>query len=273
VNLKLAFSTLGCPGWSLEKAASEAVRIGYDGLELRLLDGEVVEADLAPAQRERVGAILRESGLGLSSVDSSIRLLADREADDIEAEIRKFLALAKGWSAPMIRVFGGDPAAGSSLDEGLDRAAAILNHVAPAAEGQGVKIAIETHDAFSSAAAVAPILERVPSAGVGVIWDIFHTHRMGEAPALVWDLIGPRVVSVHVKDARREPDRWQLVMLGEGEVPVREGLAVLNSAGYSGWLVQEWEKKWHPEIEEPEVALPHDRDVLGRWLAEEAAVR
>jgi fatty-acyl-CoA synthase len=273
MNLRLAFSTLGCPGWSFERAASEAVRIGYDGLELRLLDGEIVQPDLAPAQRERVGAILRDSGLGLSSVDSSIRLIADREPADIEAEIRKFLSLAEGWSAPMIRVFGGEPAAGGSLDDGLNRAAGILNHLAPEAENLGVIIAIETHDAFSSAAAVAPILERVPSASVGVIWDVFHTHRMGEAPAQAWDLIGNRVVSVHVKDGRREPDRWQLVMLGEGEVPVRDCLAVLNSAGYSGWLVQEWEKKWHPEIEEPEVALPHDREVLGRWLAEEAAVR
>jgi hypothetical protein len=30
----------------------------------------------------------------------------------------------------------------------------------------------------------------------------------------------------------------------------------------------EWEKRWHPEIEEPEVALPQHLSVLNTWLAE-----
>jgi hypothetical protein len=28
----------------------------------------------------------------------------------------------------------------------------------------------------------------------------------------------------------------------------------------------EWEKRWHPEIEEPEVALPQYLDLLRAWL-------
>jgi len=38
-------------------------------------------------------------------------------------------------------------------------------------------------------------------------------------------------------------------------------LDVLRRGGYDGWLVAEWEKRWHPEIEEPEVALPHEAAV------------
>jgi hypothetical protein len=30
--------------------------------------------------------------------------------------------------------------------------------------------------------------------------------------------------------------------------------------------VAEWEKRWHREIEEPEVALPQHAAVLGDWL-------
>jgi hypothetical protein len=31
--------------------------------------------------------------------------------------------------------------------------------------------------------------------------------------------------------------------------------------------VVEWEKRWHPEIDEPELALPHEVEVLRRWVA------
>jgi fatty-acyl-CoA synthase len=63
-------------------------------------------------------------------------------------------------------------------------------------------------------------------------------------------------------------DGWQLVLLGEGEVPVREMLGLLAAGGYPGWISVEWEKRWHPEIEPPEVALPQHLAVLRPWITE-----
>src|SRR5215472_1374123 len=109
---------------------------------------------------------------------------------------------------------------------------------------------------------------RVPSPHVGLVWDMLPTHRMGETPEQVWEVIGPRIFNVHVKDARRVPDGdgRQLVLLGEGEVPAREAISVLRRGGYEGWLVVEWEKRWHPELEDPDVALPHEIAMLRDWL-------
>jgi sugar phosphate isomerase/epimerase len=78
--------------------------------------------------------------------------------------------------------------------------------------------------------------------------------------------LGDRFHLVHVKDARPDVDDWRLVPLGEGDVPVRESLAVLDAAGYRGWLAVEWEKRWHPELAEPEVALPGELETLKGWL-------
>jgi sugar phosphate isomerase/epimerase len=78
-----------------------------------------------------------------------------------------------------------------------------------------------------------------------------------------------RILLAQVKDARRDPGRadgWQLVPLGEGEVPVREILGLLDGGGYRDWISVEWEKRWHPEIAEPEVALPQHVELLGSWL-------
>ena len=41
-----------------------------------------------------------------------------------------------------------------------------------------------------------------------------------------------------------------------GDVPVPEIVAQLRADGYDGYYSFEWEKKWAPEIEEPEVAFP-----------------
>ena len=44
--------------------------------------------------------------------------------------------------------------------------------------------------------------------------------------------------------------------MGQGDVPVPEIVARLRADGYDGYYSFEWEKKWAPEIEEPEVAFP-----------------
>jgi len=47
---------------------------------------------------------------------------------------------------------------------------------------------------------------------------------------------------------------------------VPQMLALLAEAGYQGFISVEWEKRWHPEIEEPEIALPQHLAVLTQWM-------
>jgi sugar phosphate isomerase/epimerase len=60
------------------------------------------------------------------------------------------------------------------------------------------------------------------------------------------------------------------MLLGQGEVPVREMLGLLTANGYQGWISVEWEKHWHPEIEDPELALPQHIELLNTWLTTHA---
>jgi sugar phosphate isomerase/epimerase len=46
------------------------------------------------------------------------------------------------------------------------------------------------------------------------------------------------------------------VLPGEGQLPLAESIALLHASGYDGWLQFEHEKRWHPELLEPEVAFP-----------------
>lgn len=223
---------------------------------------------MGPESRARVKRTLDAAGLPAVAVDTSIRLTGQ----DPGIELRRFLELASDWEAPLVRVFGGElPAHGPARGAQLDAAARVLEAAAPAAERLGVGIGVETHDSFSASVVVAELLARVDSAAVGAVWDSHHPHRVGERAADVWANLGPRLLLAQVKDARREPareDGWQLVPLGEGEVPVRDMLGLLSAGGYQGWVSVEWEKRWHPEIAEPELALPQHLAVLGAWIRE-----
>jgi sugar phosphate isomerase/epimerase len=208
------------------------------------------------------------AGLPVVAVDSSIQLTGE----DPGTELRQFLELASEWEAPLVRVFGGPlPGDGPGRRAGLEAAARVLEAAVPVAERLGVAIGVETHDAFCASATVAELLALVDSAAVGAVWDSHHPHRAGERAADVWANLGPRILLAQVKDALPDParaDGWQLVLLGEGEVPVRDMLGLLSAGSYHGWVSVEWEKRWHPEIAEPEVALPQHLAVLGTWLRE-----
>ena len=228
---------------------------GYDGLELRLLDGEPIDPlSVDAAARRAVATMLTRSSVPLSSLDTSIEL-----AWPLEGELRAALELASEWRAPAVRVFGG---AAPVLDDIAQRLEPVLDHAAKL----GVTVVLETHDSFSSAALVGELLRLVDSPSFAALWDVHHPYRVGESPQDVVAALGDRIHLVHVKDARCDVDDWRLVPLGEGEVPVRESLAVLDAAGYRGWLTVEWEKRWHPELAEPEVALPRELQTLKGFL-------
>jgi sugar phosphate isomerase/epimerase len=264
--LRIAFSTLAFPDATLAEATTLGRSWGYAGVELRLIDGRLIDSSMSAAERVRVKQTIAAASLPIVSVDSSI-ILTSEEAG---LELRRFLELANEWESPLIRVYGGPLAEEpGTRRKQMEAAARVLQEAIPLAERFGVAVAIETHDSFSASAVVAELLAMVQSKWVGALWDTHHPHRMGERPAEVYEHIGPRVLHVQVKDARRSAAHkggWQLVPLGEGEVPVRETIRLLAASGYAGYISVEWEKYWHPDIEEPQIALPQHLKVLQEWV-------
>jgi sugar phosphate isomerase/epimerase len=275
VTYPMAFSTLGCPDWSFERAAEQAAANGYAALEVRILDGQIVPADLPPQRRKEIKATLERTGVEIIALGLSTRFSSpdpNERAANL-ADLKRYIELAADMGVPMVRTFGGNVEEGSSVDQAIDWVAQNLAAVAPFTEKHKVTVLLETHDAFCRGAEVARALQPVDSPYIAAVWDVHHPFRMGESIEDTWRLIGRRVRHVHIKDARLRPDgSWQLVLLGEGEVPCRDVLALLAREGYNGYICAEWEKKWHPEIEEPEVAMPQHAQTLRTWMEELDAV-
>jgi sugar phosphate isomerase/epimerase len=270
--MKIAYSTLACPDWKLEQAVEAALRYGYEGLELRLLDGELLTPDLDSRERRRVRSVCAEAGLPIICVDTSLCIAQPNSAarSKLMQDGERFLEMAAEWGAAIIRVFGGPPA-GTSAEVARVAAVETLAPLAERAAALGLAVALETHDAFSSGADAAHILEKIPGSGVGVVWDLLNSYCTGEAINDTLASLRKWLLHVHIKDGKHPAapgEDWSLTLLGEGEFPMRQALALLHEVGYEGWLSVEWEKKWLPDLAEPDVALPQHASVLREYLAE-----
>ena len=259
--MKLAYSSLACPGWTVEEAADAVTRYGFDGIEWRLADGEPITSQTPESVLRRVSEATRSHSLSVPALDSSCQLVqadaAGRSAAIREGE--RMVNLAINLDAPAMRVFGGPLPDGASLDEALTPAAEVLRAIARYAAPHGIHILLETHDpAWSRSANAMALMEAVGEPNVGILYDVLHPCRLGESVEQTLSTLGRHIELVHVKDGHRPPDGsevWPLCALGEGDVPLDRILSMLYAQRYGGWYTFEWEKRWHPELADPEMAL------------------
>lgn len=255
----VGFSTLACPGWSFEEVLACAEAWGVRQIEMRLLDGRVVTGELDSEAVERVAQLAEQAAIAIPTLATSLRL---SHGPTIAEEAGRLLNIAAAWGCRRLRVFGGPGMAGVDSAEYVKRVIAALEAILPLAHHRGITIAIETHDEFSETSRIAAIFEKVRDPLLGAIWDVVHTATAGETAAQTWDAIGSHVVEIQVKDAKIVAGAVRPVLLDVGEVPWRDALAVARRNSFLGPLMLEWEKAWHEELAEPEIATPYELAIL-----------
>jgi sugar phosphate isomerase/epimerase len=260
--MRLAFSTLACPDWPLERVVDAAIRYGYEGIELRIVDGELVSPAMSAAQRDRTKEIVGGAGLEVCCVDTSFEIADPRASID---EALSYLELAAELDGPMIRLFGGAPE-GEPASATTGRVVERLTALVERGRSLGVAVAVESHDSFAAGEVLAEVLADAPK-DVGVIWDTLNPILAGEPPERTFAAVADRLVHVHIKDGALPPDPEENRLLGEGRVRIEAILEMLASRSYGGWLSVEWEKKWQPAIADADVALPRYADGLRALLA------
>lgn len=256
----LAFSTLACPEWPLERILEAAVQYGYDALELRGLENEMdlpLAPPFTPARRSATRRRIEAAGLGVCCVGSG-GIVARANVDHVRAHAE----LARDLGCPLVRVFGGNLPDDAPRADALAGAARTLRRFGDAAAEWGVALVLETHDAFSTGATVAELLAAADHPAVFSLWDLHHPYRQGEAPETTHHCLAPTLRHVHVKDGRN----GAYTLMGEGDVPLLPMLDRILDGGYAGPLSLEWEKRWHPDIADPEVALPQYARALRAYL-------
>ncbi len=260
---KLGFSTIGCPDYTVDQVVALAKDNGYAGIEIRFLRGTVDLLSLQEFSAEGLPDTRRrfdDAGVEVVGINTSVRMNSlDSTARDKARDLAKAnLAIAEGLGAKYLRVFGGPIPPEQDREKTLDAIAAGLGEVADMTAGHGVESLIETHDDFCKADSILDLYRRGASDNLGVLWDTLHSYRHGDSGQESWSKLGDRVKLVHVKDAyKATPTAFDFALTGEGNVPVMSFIDILKDADYQGYVNFEWEKGWHKEIAEPEVAIPH----------------
>jgi len=276
--MKLAFSTISCPAYTAGQICRAAQEYRYDAVELYALEGQRLTVPLIEERLSELRTTFRHAGVPICSLNSWGQFsMADPAARDaMEQQVIRALELAAELDCPQAKTFGGALPADVPKETVFDYVAEHLSRIARRAEALGVRLLLETHDGFSPSSHVKAILDRVPLPSFAALWDVHHPFRMGETPEQVDAALGARVAHVHVKDCVRAApgqDKWDYVLLGEGELAphVRGALEHLARRQFSGFISVDWEKQWHPEIADPDIALPHFANRLREYISEQAA--
>ena len=261
VNKKLCFSTLGCPDWPFEKIVKFAVENKYQGIEIRTIQREMDIAKIKEFASDNIKStkkILADSNLKLVDLGSSAamhhseKVTRQKNIDDA----KRYIDLASRLDCPYIRVFPNNLPKDDTRQATLDLVVSGLSELASYAKGSHVQVLMESHGDLVSKADLVYVMEKVDTTKVGLIWDIMNAWSITkEPPAEVYASISKYIHHVHIKDGIIRDGKVQYTLLGKGEAPMREAIQLLQKGGYQGYYSFEWEKLWHPEIEEPEIAL------------------
>ena len=264
--MKLSFSTLGCPAWDLDTICRRGREYGYDGVDFRGYLGalDVTTLPEFTAHVEETRRAFADAGLTVSGVSSSITVCAPEKWESNLEEARRTIAVAKALGASNVRIYGGGDLTQHTRAElaaiGCEGIAQVL-----ALDGaHDLHWLFETHDNWIKSADCRLLLDAIPDPAFGALWDMGHTPRVGgETPAETYAAIGPRIGYTHVKDAVYQPDHplamqdgWRYVIPGTGQLPLADAVGILRANGYDGWLMFEHEKRWHPNLPEPEEIFP-----------------
>jgi len=261
--MKMSFSTLACPDWAMSRIMKIAVDAGYDGIELRIVEGEASLWKLAAfsgTQAPATKRALADYGLSISCVDTSCCFHSpdEKERDRWIGEGLRMSDLAAELGAPAIRVFGDTIQPGASQESTRGWIAESIRELAEVTSQKGIEVWLETHGDFCGAKETAAILSESSSQHVGVVWDPVNSFiSTDEKPTEGAPLLGPAIRHVHVKDFQRTEDGFRYVLTGDGDFPLHDLKRALRQLHYDRFLSFEWEKKWHPELTDAAIALPH----------------
>jgi sugar phosphate isomerase/epimerase len=274
-RIPIAFSTLGCPAWDWPKILVFAHDHGFSAVELRGLQGNMdlpSNPIFAPERIEQTKKEIQAQNLRIANLGSSATLYFEdpaRRAKEL-SDGRRFIDLASALGAPYVRVFGGKAETDKAPvpDEATKkRVASALRELGEYAGPKNVTVIVESHDHFTSSATLKDVLTAADSEHVALLWDAHHTFATSnEEPEFTVKQLGQWIRHTHLKDSVGSGEDRKYVLTGRGNVPIERQIKALQSIGYKGFYCFEWEKVWHPDLQDPEIAIADYAKVVGQCL-------
>lgn len=261
--MKLCFSTIGCPDWNLNDVVSTAKDLGYKGIEIRSLRGEVYAPDMKEFTDDfdKTVELLKRTGIEVAMLSTNCAL-ANHNDKTAVGRAKSYINLAKHIGAPYIRVMSTDKPYfdGGDLELCKKQYSEILSY----AKGTGVTPLMETNGMFVDTKLLAEFLDEIGDGGA--LWDVHHPYRYNdEKIADSVKNLGRHIKYVHLKDSVIEKGKVAYKHMGYGDIPLAETILTLKDMGYDGYYTFEWVKLWNKDLEEGGVVFANFVNYMRRF--------
>jgi sugar phosphate isomerase/epimerase len=278
--MKIAFSTIACPSWTLSDAVSKAAEYGYLGLEMRSFHDHRdqalrVASDPLAMDPDEIASLFDDAGIDGVSFATSVRYdkpinppVIGRIFQNEEAgvsETKEYVDLADRSGVEFVRVFGCNLPAAESRACSLTRVSNRLKLAAQTARNTKARVLLENAGSFARSTEFLSLLELVDSQWLGASFNVLTSQQAGECPIDGIKELGDhlQVIKISDIDADGNPTR-----LGEGVLPLPKLIEALSAMNYKGWIVYEYPKLWMTSDNglEVEDVLKHAADTLYEWM-------
>jgi sugar phosphate isomerase/epimerase len=277
--MKLGFSSLGCPEWDLDTIIKQATALGYQGIELRGLQGEM-HLPASPSLRKDSQAVITQLE------DAKIELVClatgncfhyqDRKRVAQEkAQVREFIELASELHCPFVRVYGDEVPRYEDKNVTMSRIAEALVDLAPVAAAHQTTILLENHGDFAGSRDLWLLIDTVNHPAVQGCWHPCHGKVAGDRATLAIPRLGRKIALAHIVDGRFNDDGAleTYVLPGDGDVDMSLNFDLLRGIAYDGYLMLEWPKLWVASLGAPEQIFPAAISKMKAMLAGLEAVK
>ena len=249
--MKLAFSTENVHRDSFLDLCRLSWDYGYSGFEIydavsernNHFDSNLRKENIADSRRK-----LHNRGLQVTSLCYPFPLDSDTACKD---DLLRYVSMADNSGVKNVIV---------SIKENIDysRLEDVLASAIKRAEDADIDILFETSGVLSSTVKVSEIITHFASVSLGAAWNIRDTFFVGkETPEDTIVNLGAYIKYVKIGDRKDGVN----VMIGEGELPIKNVTQALRSLNYDGFVVV----LWNDEIDDADIVLTHFKTFISKF--------
>lgn len=220
--------------------------LGWNAIELRLVDGENAAGALSDEAFARTADRLEAAGMQVTSFASAIGNWSRPITGDFDLDLKELATAIPRMQRMGTKFIRTMSWIGEGVDDGEWRSETFRRYreLARMAEDGGILLA---HENCTGWAGLGPeqtraLVEEVNSPNLVVLFDIGNTVSYGLDTWSYYVGVKDLIRYVHVKDADRNPDGGRSDLFtypGEGDALVREILADVIGSGYEGVIAIE----------------------------------
>lgn len=237
-SIGLAFGTYGMKSLDAERALRTLREIGYDGVELCVMEGWPTDsAKLTPPVRRELRKILTDTQLVVPAIQESLPLTGTPEKRAYNlARVKLAAEIAHDLASPPPVL---DTIVGlkdSEWDAVKAKMAQELHGWLRATEDSGLVIAVKPHagQALDNVERTRWLLQEVASPRLRIVYDYSHFHVEGFGLEESLGALLPQTAFIAVKDAKGTPQKHDYLLPGDGDTDYVEYFRTLHKMGYAG---------------------------------------